>query len=380
MDTPINESDFIFYRGEDGNVHAQVILGDETVWISQKTMSEIFGIGIPTINYHLNELFKVKEIETPTIRKIRIVQTEGDRKIPRDINFYSLDAILAVGYGVNSYQAIKFRHWTSRILKEYLTKGFVLDDERLKQGNKLFGKDHFRELLERIREIRTSERMFYEKITDLYALSEDYDKADPQTKKFFAKVQNKLEYAITGKTSAEIIKSRVNADMPNMGLMSWKNSKRDGKILKTDVTIGKKYLTQDELKSLNLLVSSFLNHAEMLADRNKIMKMSDWSDRLDKFLDFNSYKLLRDAGLIRKDVADTFAEKEFDKFKVHQDREYKSDFNNFIDNVKTGSNLPKEADLLKETAKEPLSDFNKKLEKAVKYNPKIKKDETKGKD
>lgn len=372
----INESDFIFYRGEDGNVHAQVILGQDTVWASQKTLSEIFGVGISTINYHLTELLKFDEIDYSTIRKIRIVQNEGTRQIPREINFYNLDVILAIGYRVNSYHAIKFRKWASRILNEYLTKGFVLDDERLKQGNKLFGKDHFRELLERIREIRSSERMFYEKITDLYALSEDYDKLDPTTQKFFAKVQNKLEYAITGKTSPEIIKSRVNASMPNMGLTTWKNIKRDGRINKSDITIAKNYLTPDELKSLNLLVSAFLDHAEMIADRNKIMKMSDWAERLDRFLDFNDYKVLTDAGSVKRDMANLFAEREFEKFKVYQEQDYKSDFNNFIDTIKTGNNLPKEEKLFT-TPKETLSDFNSKLNKALNYNPDNKKNNSK---
>lgn len=259
--------------------------------------------------------------------------------------FYNLDVILAVGYRVNSYKATKFRQWSSRILTEYLVKGFVLDDERLKQGNKLFGKDHFKELLERVREIRASERMFYEKITDLYALSEDYDKLDPETKQFFKKVQAKLEFAITGKTPAEIIKTRVNSGLPNMGLMHWKNAKRDGKIMLTDVKIAKNYLTRDELKSLNTLVSAFLDHAEMLYDKQKIMKMSDWSQRLDKFLEFNEYKVLKDGGSIRKDLADSFAEREFNKFRVYQDKEYKSDFNRFLDGVSTGQNLPKESDL-----------------------------------
>ena len=373
MSDQIRESDFIFYRGEDGNVHAQVILGDGTVWVSQKTLSDIFGVVTSTINYHISELIKAEEIDEATIRKIRIVQDEGGRQIPREIMFYSLDVILSVGYRVNSYKASKFRQWSSRILTEYLTKGYVLDDERLKQGNKLFGKDHFKELLERVREIRASERMFYEKVTDLYALSEDYDKIDPQTQDFFRKVQAKLEYAITCQTPAEIIKSRVNSGMPNMGLKSWKNAKRDGKIMLADAKIAKNYLSSDELKSLNTLVSAFLDHAEMLYNKQKIMKMSDWAGRLDKFLEFNEYKVLKDGGSIKKQLADAFAESEFNKFRIHQDKVYKSDFNNFLEGVSQGKNFPNEKDLYKEKSNEPLSDFNSKLSTALNYKPDSKK-------
>lgn len=371
MDDLIQESDFIFYRGEDGKVHAQVILGDQTVWVSQKTMSEIFGTTRENITYHLKNIYQEQEVEEEaTSKEILLVRKEGNREVSRNVWFYNLDTIVAVGYRISSYKATKFRQWSSRIITEYLVKGFVLDDERLKQGNRLFGKDYFKELLERIKEIRASERMFYEKITDLYATSVDYDSNDPSTKKFFAKVQNKLEYAIVGKTSAEIIRSRGNANMPNMGLTTWKNYKRDGKIQKSDVTIAKNYLKQDELKALNLLVSSFLDYAEMIVSRNKIMKMTDWSERLDKFLDFNEYMVLKNAGKIKKDVADAFAESEFAKFRVFQDQDYKSEFNTFSEQIKSKGSLPNESDLfIKDTKK--VSDFDNTLNIAL--NPKANK-------
>lgn len=369
----IKESDFLFYRGEDGNVHAQVLLGSETVWVTQNTLSDIFGIDRTGIGRHIKNIIDEKEvIQEGNVQFLHIAHSD------KPIAFYSLEFIIAVGYRVNSYKATKFRQWSTRILNEYLIKGFVLDDERLKQGNKLFGKDHFKELLERIREIRASERMFYEKVTDLYALSEDYDKLDPTTQTFFKRVQAKLEYAITGKTPAELIKSRVSASMPNMGLSTWKNSKRDGKITLSDVKIAKNVLTPEELKSLNTLVSAFLDHAEMLYEKHKIMKMSDWAARLDRFLEFNEFKILQDGGSIKKELADAFAEKEYNKFKIYQDENYKSDFNRFINNIKTGSNLPKESDIIKQKSEfaEPLSDFNKKLSTALNFTPVDKKETT----
>ena len=344
----VNESDFIFYNGEDGKVHAQVILGAETVWISQKSMAEVFGVQRPAITKHLLNIFEEGELIQDSVSSI-MEHTASDNKMYKT-TFYNLDAIIAVGYRVNSYKATKFRQWATRVLKEYLVKGFVLDDERLKQGNKLFGKDYFRELLERIREIRTSERMFYEKITDLYATSIDYDKNDPITHAFYAKVQNKLEYAIVGKTSAEIIKSRADAQLPYMGLKTFKNSNKDGNVQKADITVAKNYLSQDELRNLNLLVSSFLDHAEMIVSKHTVMKMSDWASRLDKFLDFNDYKILNDAGKIQKKVADAFAEKQWEQYKAIQESSSKSDFGAFIENVKNGT-LPTEGVSLPEKKK-----------------------------
>ncbi len=369
-----NESQFLFYHGRDGKNHVQVIVGENTVWTTQSGMAEIFGIDRTGVNKHIQNIYKTQELnEAATCAKIAQVQNEGDRTVTREMDFFSLDMIISVGYRVNSYKATQFRIWATRILNEYLIKGFVLDDERLKQGNKLFGKDHFKELLERIREIRASERMFYEKITDLYATSEDYDKNSPVTHKFFSKVQNKLEFAITGQTSAEIIKSRADCSMPFMGLKTYKNAGKAGKVQKSDVTVAKNYLAEDELKKLNTLVNMYLDYAELQAERNRIMKIEDWSNKLDAFLNFNEYDVLTNAGSVSRDSADNFAESEYSKYRVIQDKEYKSDFNKFIEQVKSNS-LPVESFVGdSESAGRPeLSEFNKSLETALNYNPKQK--------
>ena len=369
----IQESDFVFYTGEDGKVHAQVILGEETVWASQRTMADIFGTTRENITYHIKNVYTDGELnELATSKEILLVQKEGNRDVSRNVVFYNLDAIISIGFRISSFKATKFRQWASRVLNEYLTKGFVLDDERLKQGNRLYGKDYFRELLERIREIRTSEKMFYEKITDLYGTSVDYDKDDPDTHLFFAKVQNKLEFAIVGKTSAEIVRSRANAKLPYMGLRTFKNANRDGKVQKLDVTIAKNYLSENELKSLNLLVSAFLDHAEMIANRGAIMKMSDWVSKLDRFLEFNEFKVLEDAGKIRRKVADAFAEKQWEKFKPIQEMAFKSDFIKVIEGIKSTGKIPKGNDIVYEIKEhlDPLSEFDKKLVTALNFNPK----------
>lgn len=357
-----NKGAFLFYNGEDGKIKAQVILGDETVWLTQRGLSEVFGVQRPAITKHLQNIFQEGELVENSVSSI-LEHTADDGKTYKTA-FYNLDAIIAVGYRVSSYKATQFRIWASKVLKEYLVKGFVLDDERLKQGNKLFNKDYFKELLERIREIRASERMFYEKITDLYATAVDYNKHDPETHKFFAKVQNKLEYAIVGHTSAEIIKDRANSTLPHMGLTTWKNAKKDGKVQKSDVTVAKKYLKEDEIRELNTLVNMYLDYAELQASRNKLMTMTDWSDRLDAFLKFNEYNVLDNLGNISKSVADAFAENEYLKFRVIQDKEYKSDFNKYIDRIKQTNTLPTEEELLNiENKKEENtdSDFDKNL-------------------
>jgi hypothetical protein len=358
----IRESDFIFYRGEDGNVHAQVILGDNTVWVSQKALSEIFDIDISGINRHISAIIKDEEVEEGgNLQKMQIANSD------KPVTFYNLEFITAVGYRVNSYKGIKFRKWARRILNEYLIKGFVLDDERLKQGNRLFGKDYFQELLERIQAIRASEKMFYEKIKDLYATSVDYDPQDPTTHKFFAKVQNKVEYAIVGKTSAETIMSKANALMPNMNLKTWKNIKRDGKIQKSDTTIAKNYLTEDEIRQLNSLINMYLDFAKLQVERNRLMKMSDWENRLDAFLNFNEFKILKDFGSVKKEVADRFAEQQYVKYKYLTAGDNVSDFKTVAENIYTTGAIPKSEI---EAKKEPLSDFNNKLKTALNYNPK----------
>ena len=249
------------------------------------------------------------------------------------IAFYDLDAIISVGYRVNSFQATQFRKWASSVLKEYMVKGFALDDERLKQGTTTFGKDYFDELLERIREIRASERRFYQKITDIYATSVDYDKQAPVTQQFFAMVQNKLHFAVTNSTAAEIIYTRADSKKPNMGLTSWKNAP-DGKILKSDVNIAKNYLTETEIQELRLVVNMYLDYAELQANRKIVMNMNDWIAKLDSFLKFNEFDLLSNAGKVSAQVAKALAEGEFSKFRVFQDQNYRSDFDKFIDSIK----------------------------------------------
>ncbi|MDO3644935.1 virulence RhuM family protein [Mucilaginibacter sp. L3T2-6] len=328
-------NDIIFYNTPTGDVKIEVIFNDETFWLTQKRLAELFGVESNTITYHLKEIFKTGELnETATTRKIRVVQKEGNRDVNRELDFYNLDAIIAVGYRVNSLQATQFRIWATKTLREYIVKGFVLDDERLKQG-KRFGKDYFDELLERIREIRASERRFYLKITDIYEqCSIDYNKDADITQKFFKTVQNKLHFAISGKTAAQIIAERASADKPNMGLQTFKNAP-SGKVLKGDVGIAKNYLIEKEIKELERVVTMYLDFAELQASRQIPMKMSDWISRLDAFLQFNEYQILKDAGKISHEVAIKLAEKEYDKFRVIQDQNFESDFDKEIKKIKS---------------------------------------------
>lgn len=321
-----NSSDIIFYSTPEGNVKVEVIFNDETFWLTQKRMAELFNVESHTITYHLKEIFKTGELnEEVTTRKIRVVQKEGKRDVSRDLDFYNLDAIIAVGYRVNSKQATQFRIWATKTLREFIIKGFVLDDERLKQG-KHFGKDYFDELLERIREIRASERRFYLKITDIYEqCSIDYNKDAEITQRFFKTVQNKLHWAITGHTAAEIIAGRADANKPNMGLTTWKNAPK-GKVLKGDISIAKNYMQEKEIKELERIVTMYLDFAELQAERQIAMKMADWIKRLDAFLQFNEYEILKDAGKISHEVAKKLAEKEYEKFRIIQDKNFISDF------------------------------------------------------
>ncbi|OPZ26364.1 MAG: hypothetical protein BWZ00_01666 [Bacteroidetes bacterium ADurb.BinA174] len=326
-------SNIILYTTETGNVSIQVRYEDGTFWLTQKRMAELFGVEVQTINYHLKEIFKSGELqEISTIRKIRIVQIEGKRKVEREIDFYHLDAIIAVGYRVNSYQATQFRIWATNTLREFIIKGFVIDDERLKQGES-FGKDYFDELLERIREIRASERRFYQKITDIYALATDYDKNSPITKNFFASVQNKLHWAITGKTAAEIIYSSADATKLYMGLTNWKQSP-DGKILKSDVTVAKNYLSEKHISELNRIVSAYLDLAENRAERNIVTTMQDWANFLNSFLELSEYPILKDKGSVTALEAKLKAEQEFEVFRKIQDKNYVSDFDKEIKKLK----------------------------------------------
>ena len=331
------------------------------------------------MSYHLSNIYSEGElVKGATVKEILTVQREGNRNVSRNIEFYNLDVIISVGYRISSPKATTFRIWATSVLKEYMIKGFALDDERLKQGKQAFGKDYFDELLERIREIRASERRFYLKITDIYATAIDYDKNAPITQLFFKTVQNKLEYAITKHTASEIIRSRADSNKPNMGLTTWKNIKKGGKIQKSDVGVAKNYLTEDEISELNILVNMYLDYAELQAKRNRTMTMKDWAEKLDTFLQFNEYDLLKDSGRMRADVAKSFAEKEYDKFRVIQDREYKSDYERFdeaVDEIKSTGKLPskKISDLgisIRDIQKQQnLSEFNSNLDKALKFNP-----------
>ncbi|MBN1117817.1 MAG: virulence RhuM family protein [Bacteroidales bacterium] len=327
-----NSSEIILYTTPDGNVKVEVILQDETVLLTQKAMGELFGVETNTINYHLKEVFKTNELEEDSvIRKIRITAADGKKYLT---NFYNLDAIISVGYRVNSQQATQFRIWATKTLREFIIKGFVLDDERLKQGGQLFGKDYFDELLERIREIRASERRFYQKITDIYSeCSIDYDPKAEITQVFYKTVQNKLHWAITGQTAAEIISSRAKAELPNMGLTTWKNSLK-GKVLKSDVSVAKNYLNQKEIEELNRIVTMYLDYAENQAARQIPMKMKDWIGKLDGFLQFNDYSVLKNAGTISADIAKKLATEEFEKFRVKQDSEFESDFDREVKRLK----------------------------------------------
>jgi hypothetical protein len=330
---PLAPTPFLLYTAADGKVKVDVFVEDETVWLTQKTMGQLFGVESHTITYHLKEIFSSGELrEEATTRKIRAVQNEGNRRVARDFDFYNLDAIIAVGYRVNSYQATQFRIWATKTLKEFIIKGFVLDDERLKNGKTFFGKDYFEELLERIREIRASERRFYQKITDIYSLAADYDKNSPITKDFFATVQNKLHWAITGKTAAEIIYDSADAKKIYMGLTSWKQAP-DGKIMKTDVVVAKNYLNKAHIDELNRIVSAYLDLAENQAKRQIVTRMQDWAKFLQGFLELSKYPILKDKGRVSALEAKLKAEQEFEEYRVLQDEKYISDFDKEIKRI-----------------------------------------------
>lgn len=322
-DEGAREGQVTLYRTADGAVQVQCLLRDETLWLTQKAIAELFGVKVPAISKHLTNIFESGELDEN--RVVSILETTAADGKSYQTRYYNLDAIIAVGYRVNSYQATQFRIWATRVLKEYMIKGFVLDDERLKQGGKLFGVDYFEELLERIREIRASERRFYQKITDIYALSADFDPNSPITKTFFATVQNKLHWAITGKTAAETIHDSADASLPNMGLTTWKRAPR-GKVLKSDVTIAKNHLNETQIRSLNRIVSAYLDLAENRAERRIPMNMADWEAFLNQFLDMAEYPVLQDSGRVSALEAKLKAEAEYEVFRARQDREFVSDF------------------------------------------------------
>ena len=325
-------AEFLVFTNQSKQSSIEVRYENETIWLSQKLMSELFDVEVNTINYHLKEIYKSGEIlEEPTIRKFRIVQTEGKRQVNREVDFYNLDAIISVGYRVNSVRATQFRQWATQTLREYAIKGYVLDRKRMENGA-FIDEDYFEHLLEEIREIRLSERRFYQKVTDIYSTSIDYNKDAPTTRKFFAKVQNKLHHAIHQHTSAELIAKRADSAKKHMGLTSWKNSP-DGKIIKSDVSIAKNYLKKDELEELGRIVNAYLDLAENRAKRQIPMTMEDWAKRLDLFLQYDDREILKNAGSISAAIAKVHAETEFEKYRIIQDRLFQSDFDKLIDNI-----------------------------------------------
>jgi len=332
-DLPSETSSFFLYSGKNRKVPIECRVMDETIWLTQKQLSELFDVGVPAINKHLKNIFETGELETEaTISKMEIVRQEGSREVKRSVDFHNLDAVIAVGYRVNSYQATQFRIWATKVLKEFLIKGFVMDDERLKQSGQVFGKDYFDELLERIHEIRASERRFYQKITDLYALSADYDTHSSDTKDFFATVQNKLHWAIGGQTAAELIYTSADASKLNMGLTSWENAP-DGRILKSDIKVAKNYLSKAHIEELNQIVSAYLDLASNRANRGIVMRMTDWAGFLNSFLELSNYPILTDKGKVSAHKAQLKVDREYESFRQAQDLDYSSDFDKEIERI-----------------------------------------------
>jgi len=323
-------TEVLLYTTPSGKVKVEIFLRNENIWLTQEKIAELFGVQRPAITKHLKNIFERSELKEDLVSSILEHTTqhgavEGKFQTQK-VKFYNLDAIISVGYRVNSAQATHFRIWATERLKEYIIKGFTMDDERLKNPDNIFGKDYFEEQLARIRDIRSSERRFYQKITDIYAqCSADYNKDSEDTKMFFATVQNKLHWAITKQTAAEIIYTRASSEKQNMGLTTWKNAP-DGKIRKPDVSIAKNYLSEVELNNLNRIVSMYLDYAELQANNRKIMNMKDWIVKLDAFLQFNEQDILTNAGKVTAEIAKSFAENEFEKYRVIQDKNYISDF------------------------------------------------------
>ena len=352
-------AEFLIFTAQTGKASIEVRYEDETIWLTQKLMATLFDVNVRTISEHLKNIFSNGElIENSVIRKFRNTASDGKQY---HTNFYNLDAIISVGYRVNSKRATQFRQWATRVLREFAIKGYVLDRKRLENGSFL-GEDYFERLLEEIREIRLSERRFYQKITDIYATSVDYNKDAPTTREFFAKVQNKLHYAIHKHTAAELIMKRSDSEKPNMGLTSWENSP-NGKIIKSDVSVAKNYLTKAELESLGRIVNAYLELAEDRAKRKIPMSMEDWAKRLDLFLKFDEREILQDSGKVTTEIAGEFAESEFEKFRIVQDRLFKNDFDRMIKQIedenrrkgigngKTNKQLKKAAKLISEKRK-----------------------------
>jgi len=324
VQTVSEKTNFVIYTTPNGKVKFEVFLRDETIWLTQDKIAQLFGVQRPAITKHLKNILDNNELQEDSICSILEHMGANGRKYQTKL--YNLDAIISIGYRVNSKQATHFRIWATQILKEYIIKGFAMDDERLKNPRRIFGQDYFEEQLARIRDIRSSERRFYQKITDIYAqCSADYDSKEEITKQFFATVQNKLHFAVTGQTAAEIINSRASSSKPNMGLTSWKNFPK-GRIRKPDAVIAKNYLDEKELDYLNRIVTMYLDYAELQANKGVIMHMNDWVEKLDAFLQFNEQEILDDLGKVSHKVAVSLAEKEFEKYNAIEDRSYESDF------------------------------------------------------
>ena len=326
--TPYETREILFYKTDNGDVKVEILLYQENLWLTQAKMAELFEVQKAAISKHLKNIFSSGELSVDSVVSILETTAADGKNYPT--KYYNLDAIIAVGYRVNSKKATMFRIWANKVLKEFIIKGYVMDDERLKTPENFFGKDYFEEQLERIRDIRSSERRFYQKITDIYSqCSADYDIDSPITREFFATVQNKLHYAITKHTAAEIIYSRADSTKTNMGLTTWKNAPK-GRIRKSDVVIAKNYLDETEMRNLNEIVTMYLDYAERQARRGNIMYMRDWVTRLDAFLQFNEEEILHHKGTVTAAIAKSFAESEFEKYRVIQDRLYQSDFDRLM--------------------------------------------------
>lgn len=325
-------AEFLIFTRQSGEDGIEVRVEEETVWLTQKLMAALFEVTVPTINEHIVNILQQREIDAgATIRKFRTVQKEGSRDVARQIDYYSLDAIIAVGFRVNSARAIQFRQWATGVLRDFAIRGYVLDKERLKNGA-FFNKEYYDNLLAELREIRASERNFYQKITDIYATAMDYSPQAETTQTFFATVQNKLHFATHGHTAAELIVARADSQKERMGLTTWKNAPT-GKILKPDVVVAKNYLTEKEMKSLDRFVTMYLDYAEDQAERNIPMTMKDWAAKLNAFLQFNERDVLDHPGKVSQEVAKSFAESEFEKYRLVQDRLFESDFDKHIKQV-----------------------------------------------
>lgn len=322
-------AEFLIYTRQAGDNDIEVRIQDNTIWLTEKMIAELFSVDRSVVNKHITNIYEDTELdENSTRAKFAQVQKEGNREVSREMQFYNLDMIISIGYRVNSLRATEFRRWATKVLNDYITKGYVIDKKRLIDGSYL-SEEYYQQLIEEIRDIRSSERKFYQKITDIYATSIDYNKESEITKEFYKTVQNKLHYAVHGNTAAEVLMYRANSEKENMGLTSWKNSP-DGKIIKSDVVIAKNYLNKKELETLNRFVTMYLDYAENQAEKHIPMSMEDWKVRLDAFLKFNEYEILNNPGKVSHEIASTFALSQFEKYQIIQDKLFESDFDKLI--------------------------------------------------